>query len=107
MRAKYLSLPYHKDAKINVVQSMQIDFPVVITDPCYIIKDSDWPCSLKDVDVTTSIENTTYYGDWGCTVWKADKFRKCTKETKVGEFCADVGKVCVANLDEALKYNPS
>lgn len=84
---------------------------IIITDPCYVIKDSDWSglCGLlehaysKNIryhGIPRTIMRDTLYGDWGCTTYD-----KRTKE-ELGSFCADSGMVAVFDLNEALKYNP-
>ena len=78
---------------------------IIITDPCYIAKDNDWPDFLDDAydnksPIKTFIERDTIYGDWSCTT-----FDMITKKT-IGKFCADAGMVGVFVLSEVLKYNP-
>lgn len=79
---------------------------IIITDPCYIAKDDDWPDFLDVVykgenEIKTFIERDTIYGDWSCTV-----FDTINKE-KIGTFCADAGFVGVFDLNEVITYNPS
>ena len=86
---------------------------IIITDPCYIIKDEDWDrvyMALLDTDddffhiaeLPTAIIRNTIYGDWSCTTYKiTEKTRR-----EIGKFCADAGLVAVCHLDEALEYNP-
>lgn len=80
---------------------------IIITDPCYIIKDDtdDWElCScgrnMKVLGINNYLCNSTIYGDWSCTTFEENSNRK------MGEFCADAGLVAVFLLDEVLKYNP-
>lgn len=79
---------------------------IIITDPCYIIKDDDWHTACRNIDkpdyelLPGAIHRDTLYGDWSCTV-----FNTKTKES-LGDFCADAGLVIVTTLDEVLKYNP-
>lgn len=78
---------------------------IIITDPCYIAKDNDWPDFLDDVyngenDIKNFIERDTIYGDWSCTT-----FDMITKKP-IGKFCADAGMVGVFILSEVLEYNP-
>lgn len=86
--------------------SMEFDGDIIITDPCYIIKDEDWRnCyygydNMKDFGFTHYMTRDTLYGDWSCTTFDMD-----TKEA-LGRFCADAGLVSVFLLDEVLKYNP-
>lgn len=79
---------------------------IIITDPCYIAKENDWPDFLDDAydgknEIKTFIERDTIYGDWSCTT-----FDMITKKP-IGKFCADAGMVGVFNLSEVLEYNPS
>ena len=86
---------------------MKFKGDIIITDPCYIIKDNtdDWTeCCCGDYMENLGIKNymcrDTIYGDWSCTTFNSD-----TKEV-LGKFCADAGLVAVFLLDEVLKYNP-
>ena len=80
---------------------------IIITDPCYVIKDEDWSHVCDHIYEPTidlipgSIMRDTIYGDWSCTV-----FDKKTKEP-IGHFCADAGMVAVFDLEQVLKYNPN
>lgn len=81
------------------------DEDIIITDPCYIMKDEDWDefCNdnkniLKE-KIPSIIWRDTLYGDWSCSVF--------SNNTVIGNFCADAGLVCVAKLDEVLSYNPN
>lgn len=74
-------------------------------DEYYDLNESDWEKSdlgenMGALGISTYICHSTLYGDWSCTTYNSD-----TKE-KLGEFCADAGKVAVFLLDEVLKYNP-
>ena len=78
---------------------------IIITDPCYIAKDNDWPDFLDDAydgenAIRNFIERDTIYGDWSCTT-----FDMITKKP-IGKFCADAGMVGVFLLSEVLEYNP-
>lgn len=80
---------------------------IVITDPCYFVKDKDWrKCDagyeLDKLGFTTFMTRDTLYGDWSCTVYNADN-----PDEKLGEYCADAGLVTVALLDDIRKHNPS
>lgn len=85
---------------------MEFDGDIIITDPCYIMKeDDDWAtCAygedMEALGITHYMTRDTLYGDWSCTTFDSD-----TKEA-IGEFCADAGLVSVFLLDEVLKYNP-
>lgn len=91
---------------------MKFKGDIIITDPCYIIREGnkqiskdDWElCGYGDDMEILGIKNyicrDTLYGDWSCTTYNSD-----TKEI-LGQFCADAGMVGVFLLDEVLKYNP-
>ncbi len=86
-------------------EPMEFDGDIIITDPCYIVKDDDWSkCGYGDnmevLGINHYMTRDTLYGDWSCTTFNID-----TKE-KIGSFCADAGLVSVFSLDEVLKYNP-
>lgn len=89
----------------KVVASRKFDGDIIITDPCYIMKDDDWARSdysdnMGILGIHNHITHSTLYGDWSCTTFNSD-----TGE-EMGEFCADAGLVSVFLLDEVLKYNP-
>lgn len=79
---------------------------IIITDPCYVIKDEDWEDFIEsdeeesEMIVPNTIARSTIYGDWGCTTFDA-----VTKKP-IGQFCADAGLVAVFDLSEVMKYNP-
>ena len=86
---------------------MKFKGDIIITDPCYIIRDNtdDWSkCNYGDDMENLGIKNylcrDTIYGDWSCTTFNSD-----TKEC-IGRVCADTGMVAVFLLDEVHKYNP-
>ena len=103
---------FNKYTKKNWIDSyldggpMEFDGDIIITDPCYIMKeDDDWAtCAygedMEALGITHYMTRDTLYGDWSCTTFDTD-----TKEA-IGEFCADAGLVSVFLLDEVLKYNP-
>jgi len=88
---------------------------LIITDPCYVIKDCDYYKWLDD-DVSTNHETVssgvstidgmtfewsdTIYGDWSCTTYN-DK-----DQSILGRFCADAGLVAIFKAKEIIKYNP-
>lgn len=89
----------------KVVASRKFDGDIIITDPCYIMKDDDWTRSdysdnMGILGIHNHITHSTLYGDWSCTTFNSD-----TRE-EIGEFCADAGLVSVFLLDEVLEYNP-
>lgn len=80
---------------------------IIITDPCYIAKENEWPDYLEDAynnedhPLRTFIERGTIYGDWSCTTFDTISGKS------IGYFCADVGWVGVFELSEVLAYNPN
>jgi hypothetical protein len=80
---------------------------IIITDPCYIIKNynPEWSfCEYGDkmevLGINTYLTSATLYGDWSCTTYKKEN------SEVLGHFCADAGLVSVFLLEEVLKYNP-
>lgn len=71
-------------------EPVRFDGDIVITDPCYAFTASSFKNGLY-------MERDTIYGDWSCDTINTD-----TKE-KIGNFCADSGRVCVAYLSDILK----
>lgn len=99
-------------AKWECIKSADFDGDILITDPCYLHHgggknlesyDSWEPWAKKH-----GLVNTTYYGDWGCTVFKSgpQEGRIPRAAEELGEFCADAGMVCVVKLDDVLKESP-
>lgn len=89
---------------------IEFDGDIIITDPCYVIKDDnhndDWEkCEYGDnmeaLGITHYMTRDTIYGDWSCSVYNTGNRRK------IGDFCADAGLVSVFLLSDVLKYNPS
>ena len=95
---------------------MRFKGDIIITDPCYIIRDedngmvplthNDWhSChcgrNMEVLGIKNYISRSTEYGDWSCTTYNTDT------EEIIGEFCADAGMVSVFLLDEVLSYNPN
>lgn len=115
---------------------MKFKGTIIITDPCYVVKDEDWKnvsCydSMSDdltniMDLSQCIAESTLCGDWSCITSKVEKNPYDVIDTLVdnrsedgsyeydddlpydvlGQFCADAGEVGVFYLDEVLKYNP-
>lgn len=80
---------------------MKFKGDIIITDPCYILKDEDYyNDSMKEFGLTNFIESDTLYGDWSCTTFNTDN------NEELGKFCADAGMVGVFLLDEVVDYNP-
>lgn len=103
----------------SVVDSVSIDGDVVITDPYYlapVVKDGhEWQIFADSVLKGSGISNRTYYGDWGCTVYKIPscevgfltRGKGYKADAEIGKFCADSGQVCVVALDDILAGNPN
>lgn len=77
---------------------------IVITDPCYLgYRDPD-----DEVLRRNGLASITYYGDWGCTVYKTARrvgdVRRGSR--KLGTFTADAGMVCVIGLKTAKALKP-
>lgn len=109
---------------------MKFKGTIIITDPCYVIKDEDKNCVdytydsiMSKLGISHFIIKSTIYGDWSCTTFKtiddpyynlkaledaydSDEYVKIDYP-KLGEFCADAGMVAVFDLDELRKYNPN
>lgn len=106
---------------------MKFKGTIIITDPCYIIKDdsNDWEkCNygrnMKVLGLSHCICEYTIYGDWSCTTYEITEnpykvIEDLVKDPKtdcevncsyLGSFCADAGMVAVFDLDEVRKYNP-
>lgn len=91
------------DKKIDLEK--EFDGDIIITDPCYFIKDEDWYKygygeNLNKLGFTQYMTRNNMYGDWSCTVYDQN-----TRD-KIGTFCADAGLVGVYLLDEVMAYNP-
>jgi len=92
--------------RVQTIKEIELKGDIIITDPCYIIKDNtnDWELcqygkEMQLLGLKNWITNSTLYGDWSCTTYNADT------EDPLGQFCADAGLVGVFLLDEVLKYN--
>ena len=82
-------------------EPMEFDGDIIITDPCYVSLDSDWPAFWGSPMLYKCIMRDTIYGDWGCTTF--DK-----NSNKIyGKFCADAGLVGVFDRAEVADYNPN
>ncbi len=76
---------------------------IVITDPCYLSDDD-----IDDAVERNGLLSTTYYGDWGCTLFIAGETVGCVGHdaARLGHFTADTGRVCVVSLDTAKSIRP-
>ena len=102
---------------------------IIITDPCYFIKDEDWENSdygqeLDRLGFENYFCENTLYGDWICGTYRLGDYTDPIsiidamniifsegwtinmESPKLGEFTADAGLVGVFLLDEVRKYNP-
>lgn len=57
---------------------MKFNGTIIITDPCYIVKDNDWDkCDCGDnmerLGFTNYICGSTIYGDWSCFTYKGSE----------------------------------
>lgn len=85
---------------------MHFDGDIIITDPCYLssgMPDEDRE-KYRDKNIEENgirgISHSTLYGDWSCYTMNIDA------SEPFGQFCADGGEVCVALLNDVLKFNP-
>lgn len=100
--------------KWNCIAEREFDGDIVITDPCYLLHGSTDEDHEQDFDGLDDwlgecgLESRTFYGDWGCTVFKTDREVgdvRCGSE-ELGKFCADGGMVCVVSKEDVLKRYP-
>lgn len=88
------------------IRSCEFNGDIVITDPHYINqKEAFGEETLFD---GRGLVNTTFYGDWGCTVYRTPAKIGCipSDALEIGKFCADSGMVCVVDLKDALNSFP-
>lgn len=107
MAKRYEEFLEYKDRYLEAEDRiMEFDGDIIITDPCYLSHNmsNDERKKFECCDISNygiiGIESDTYYGDWGCTTFVPET------KVKLGEFCADAGMVCVADLVSVLKFNP-
>ena len=108
---------------------MKIKGDILITDPCYWMKDEEFnkyclnSIEPGEIVVLNPINNMqgmmadTIYGDWCCDVYKTDedinqdilegiiKYDIAPIGVKVGEFTADAGLVSISEYNETWDYN--
>ena len=102
-------------AKWECIKRASFDGDIVITDPCYL-RHGGGEEALEEPEERESfvtghggLFNTTYYGDWGCTVFKTGNMLaggNLKKADAIGEFCADSGSVCVIHLKHVREVSP-
>jgi len=90
----------------------RFDGTILITDPCYIIhgmddQDCDWMTLVSRLCLSPFMQSSTYYGDWGCTVYNVTNrlTKRNVKKNTLGKFCADAGLVCVCDYKQLIKKN--
>ena len=85
---------------------------VLITDPCYLRHGEDGGRSMTWDELEAwagehGLISRTFYGDWGCTVFKAmTEVGHPYEDKELGKFCADAGMVCVLGMDDVKKRFP-
>lgn len=84
---------------------MRFSGDIIITDPCYICKNSDWDkCgygeNMELLGIKNYIYHPTIFGDLSYMIYNSK-----TNE-KIGDFCVDSGMAGVFLLNEVLEYNP-
>ena len=101
--------------KFKVVDESEFDGDVLVTDPCYLRHGgSDDGPGWDDEDTEMFVRkcggmySTTYYGDWGCTIFRTEGgFGRIPRGAKeIGHFCADAGLVCVIAMKDVLARSP-
>lgn len=101
--------------KFKVVDEAEFDGDVLVTDPCYLRHggSDDGPGwdpegTERFVRKCGGMYSTTYYGDWGCAIYRTKGVRgNIPKGAEcLGYFCSDAGLVCVVELKDVLKRSP-
>ena len=100
----YNSTPYDKAED----QIMEFDGDIIITDPCYLRRRDDNEFNDQNLGERGihGISAQTFYGDWSCHTFDSINKDEDGDPKVLGQFCADGGMVCVADLKTVLKYNP-
>ena len=87
------------------------DGDVLVTDPYYMVGVIPYDTLCECIRTQGGLVSTTYYGDWGCTLFKTKGEVGAITDTGnanvVGKFCADLALVCAIDLKVALEINPS
>lgn len=105
--------------KFKVVDEAEFDGDVLVTDPCYLRHGGAHEMGRavgwnpdeteKFVRDRGGLYSTTYYGDWGCTMYRTKErvVGRIPRNAKIlGFFCADAGLVCVVALKHVLERSP-
>lgn len=76
------------------MRRMKFKGDIIITDPCYIIKENtgDWEKCHYGVDIetlglTTYISESTIYGDWGCSTWSTPRKDVTAQLEELNDLC--------------------
>ena len=72
------NLKKRKRPQWTCIAEREFDGDIVITDPCYIKENGqeiEWD-SHEELMKECGLCNTTYYGDWGCTVFRTGEDSK-------------------------------
>lgn len=111
---------------------MKFKGTIIITDPCYFVKEEDWDKEvyveedLIHLGFNTSLCCSTIYGDWSCAVLQRERGENLREDLeelfeehnwkglsgyakeseRVGTFCADAGMVSVILMEDLMRYNP-
>jgi hypothetical protein len=101
-------------SKWQCIKRASFDGDIVITDPCYLLHGGGkevlkWQDMKSFVTGHGGMFNTTYYGDWSCTVFKTGNSLaggRLMNVDAIGEFCADSGTVCVIDLKHVREVSP-
>lgn len=97
------------------IKKASFDGDIVITDPCYLMFGGGHKVLKKSEDEESFVTghgglyNTTYYGDWGCTVFETSNRLaggNLRNADAIGKFCADSGMVCVIDLKHVREVSP-
>ena len=84
---------------------MKFKGDLIITDPCYIVKDEDdWELCNYGENLE-KLEIKTYISSGGADCVGSHVINLTTKQV-LGEFCSDSGVVSIMSLKELRKYNP-
>lgn len=104
--------------KFKAVDEAYFDGDILVTDPCYLRYGGvhemgravgwDPDETEKFVRDRGGLYSTTYYGDWGCTIYRTEGMvGRIPRNAKIlGFFCADAGLVCVVALKHVLERSP-
>ena len=104
------------DFTSSLIDSEFFNGDIILTDPCYLIKDerdktvSNHGEYMEPLGFYTYLSERTLIGDWDCDVFQGPADSVWTPqapEKKIGSFSADACRVGVFYLKDVLKYDPS